>query len=644
MIVCKIKTMFSKPKSLIKRLQKLFANKRAKTLKNSHMKNFNFLLTLLFLFFILEQNFSESSLLITSQPTYIFATFTGDDANGMKLQIYTSTDALNYNLYSNTLYSGPAGCSLRDPSIMKYTDGRYYIVFTAPPYNNPYAYENIVGMAYSNDLKTWTSLPSISTDTIGGGVKNSWAPEWVVDDNKTPRFIVHCSSAKSDLRPYLFTALDTTLTKWSAPVDIGIGAVYLDGQIVKYNNVYHCFIKTTPNLRHATAPTITGPWTWQPDRSDWANMEGPCVIKLTDGTWRMYVDPMYGPAAYANSTDLYNWSVFMNLPGPGNIIRHGTVIRDTTFNIPAPPVVQPVNPGNVNLTHQWKFDDGTANDVVGTANGILRGGATITNNALKMDAAGQYLELPASQLGISAYSEFTMAGWFTSKTGTNTGNTMLCYFGNTLNDMGSNGCFISVARPDNSSRAAISCGNTTAPWNAESYVSSARMDDGLSHFVAGVITSTDISYYVDGVNVGTSSLSGSNSLSNIILNYAYLGRSGYTSDPTWLGSIDKFSIYNKALSVGEVLYLYQNGISTDISKTMTDNLNIFPNPAGNYISIRGILGKANVEIIDLQGRKLISMRNIQSNQPICIENLTTGSYLIRISTKDETIMKKILRK
>jgi len=605
------------------------------------MKNSNFLL-LLFLFIVLEHNSAEPSLLKTSQVTYIFATFTGDDVNGMKLQIYTSTDALNFNLYSNTFYSGPAGCSLRDPSIMKHTDGKYYLVFTAAPYNNPYAFENIIGFACSNDLKIWTTLPSISTDTIGGGVKNTWAPEWVIDDNITPRFIVSCSSAKSDLRPYLFTALDNTFSKWSAPVDIGIGAVYLDGQIIKNNNLYHCFIKTTPNLRHATAPTITGPWTWQADRSDWANMEGPCIVKLDDGTWRMYVDPMYGPAAYANSTDLYNWTAFTNLPGPGNVIKHGTVMSDSTF-IQLPELVA-VNPGTANLTHQWTFDDGTANDGIGNANGTLRGGATIGNKALQTTLAGQYLELPGNSLGITTYPSLSMETWFTSKSGANTGNTMLCYLGNTVNNMGSNGCFISIARADNSSRAAISCGNLTAPWDAESYVNSLEIDDGRLHQVVSVITATDISYYIDGMNVGATALSSGNSLANIILNYAYLAKSGYGSDPTWLGSIDKFSLYNKALSAGEVLYLYQKSTTTDILKTRTDKLNISPNPTVDYITVSGISGNASVEIIDIQGRVLFLIRNVIPNQKIWVGNLAYGSYLVKISTQKETVMKKMLRR
>src|ERR1043166_4033985 len=77
-------------------------------------------------------------------PVYIFSTFTGDKANDMKLRIYTSADATNFTLYADTGYSGPPGCSLRDPSIMKHTDGKYYVVFTSPPYNKPYARQNFV--------------------------------------------------------------------------------------------------------------------------------------------------------------------------------------------------------------------------------------------------------------------------------------------------------------------------------------------------------------------------------------------------------------------------------------------------------------------------------------------------------------------
>jgi beta-xylosidase len=307
-----------------------------------------------------------------------------------------------------------------------------------------------------------------------------------------------------------------------------------------------------------------------------------------------------------------------------------------------PPVVQPVqpvNPGTANLTHQWMFNDGTANDLVGSANGILRGGATIVNNALKTDSAGQYLELPASQLGISTYPALSMEAWFTSKAGINTGNTMLCYFGNTLNGMGSNGCFISVARADNVSRVAISCGNTTAPWNAENYVNSDEMDDGLLHQVVSVITLNYISYYVDGVKAGSSSMNSGNSLANLILNYAYLGKSGYNSDPTWLGSIDKFSLYNKALSDGEVLYLYQNrnGTNTDSKESKQNRISIYPNPAHNFIYFQSdkVISNGEFRIINIAGQVIYSQRlSYATNGKFNISTYTSGLYVVNINSNE----------
>lgn len=308
---------------------------------------------------------------------------------------------------------------------------------------------------------------------------------------------------------------------------------------------------------------------------------------------------------------------------------------------PVAPPVKPVNPDTANLTHQWTFDDGTANDVIGTAHGTLCGGAIIENKALKTTSQGQYLALPAAQLGITGYPALSTEVWFTSKAaGANTGNTMLYYLGDTYNDMGSNGCFVSVARADNVSRASISCGNLTAPWNAESYVNSVEIDDGKLHQAVSVITATNISFFIDGDSIGTTTLASGNSLANIILNYAYLAKSGYNSDPTWLGSIDKFSLYNKALSAGEVLYLYQGNINTDVKKVKVDKVNIFPNPATDYIAISSISGIANVEIMDLQGKRLLFTRNVISNQQIGLKNLASGSYFVKILTKDGTVIKK----
>ncbi|HEY6914915.1 MAG TPA: LamG-like jellyroll fold domain-containing protein [Paludibacter sp.] len=250
------------------------------------------------------------------------------------------------------------------------------------------------------------------------------------------------------------------------------------------------------------------------------------------------------------------------------------------------PDVVPVNPGTTDLTHMWTFNDGTAKDVVGSVDRTLRGGATIENGALKTDANGQYLELPAAQLGLTSYLALTMETWFQSKANNaNTGYTMLSYFGNMVNKLGSNGCFFTVARGDNVSRTGISCGNTTSPSSNESYANASELDDGMLHQVASVFTNDIVSIYVDGINISAGAVKSGNVVSNILLNYAYLAKSGYLNDQTWLGKIDKFSIYKKALSDDEVQYLYQSGsgVLNSLSTPSPNSLKVYPFVAVDFI-------------------------------------------------------------
>ncbi|WP_167618783.1 LamG-like jellyroll fold domain-containing protein [Maribellus sediminis] len=219
------------------------------------------------------------------------------------------------------------------------------------------------------------------------------------------------------------------------------------------------------------------------------------------------------------------------------------------------------DPGNENLKHQWTFDDGTANDIIGSANGTLQGGATISNKALNTSAGG-YLYFPGNEIGINTYSELTTEVWFKSSSGQNSGNTMLIYFGNADVDgwKGTNYIFTAPSNGGNC-RLAISTGNTTEPWIAENGVNnpSGAIDDGQLHQLVSIIDATTVSFYLDGTKVGSTSLTGSNQLSAVSSAKAFLCKSGYSGDPLWKGYTQKYSIYNKALSDDEVLFLYQQG-------------------------------------------------------------------------------------
>jgi MYXO-CTERM domain-containing protein len=264
---------------------------------------------------------------------YVFSTFTGDDAAGMKLSIYTSSDALHFTLLSDTGFGGPSGY-LRDPSIMKHIDGKYYVAYTDPLTDDCCGEENHFSIASSADLVHWTNLTMVNAGVPG--VAHTWAPEWFIEGS-TVHVIANIDTTNTDsnFKPYLYTAEDATLTSWTAPTPLGFGPNYIDTFVLKVGATYHAFAKneTTRYCEHATASALTGPWTFV-GTGNWAGwgsgMEGPAVVQLDDGTWRIFMDGQGStPFVTATSPDLYQWSAWTALPDVGNLVRHGTVIRDT---------------------------------------------------------------------------------------------------------------------------------------------------------------------------------------------------------------------------------------------------------------------------------------------------------------------------
>lgn len=216
----------------------------------------------------------------------------------------------------------------------------------------------------------------------------------------------------------------------------------------------------------------------------------------------------------------------------------------------------PKDPGTDSLTHLYTFDDGTADDSVGGANGTLVGGAAVVDGSLVTTAQDQWMEMPGDVIAMNTYEAMSIAAWYTPQAGANTGYHMLCYFGDSVNGFGSNGFFFTPARGNDVSRAGISCGNISAPWAAETGVDGPETDDDQMHFVVATVDATSVTLYMDGVFLGSATLSEANKLSNLSQNFAYLAKGGYAGDPEWLGAIHEFRIYNKALSVGEANYLF----------------------------------------------------------------------------------------
>ncbi len=263
----------------------------------------------------------------TAATRYVFATFLGDAEAEEKLHIFTSSDGLDFTRFADTKYGGPTNV-LRDPTIMKHTDGKYYIAYTVQSWTTN---SSTFGIASSEDLSHWTFLTEVPAGVAD--VKFTWAPEWFKDDDGV-HLIVNIGDQGSQFRSYDYKATNDTLLEWEPPVPIGIGPNYIDTFVVRDGETYRAYTKneTTKFIEYATAPSLHGPWEWR-GTQDWAGWgsgkEGIALFQLDDGTWRMFLDCYSGCGfLYADSPDLVTWSGTKEAPSGLSGLRHGTVLRE----------------------------------------------------------------------------------------------------------------------------------------------------------------------------------------------------------------------------------------------------------------------------------------------------------------------------
>ena len=213
------------------------------------------------------------------------------------------------------------------------------------------------------------------------------------------------------------------------------------------------------------------------------------------------------------------------------------------------------------LLHRYSFNDGTANDSAGTANGTLNGGAMATGGKLVLvnttpsaDTTGQFVNLPSNILPTTGSVSFE--AWFTADPMTPDGNGVgwerLLDFGNTdMNGNGQNYIFLTPASGAGDTRVVIS--DADPGFNDEELARRAgTLNDGMTHYIAGVFDETGgrISLYVDN-NAPKAQLL-DQPLSVVQDQLSYIGRSLYNPDPLYNGTIDEIRIWGSALTAAQV--------------------------------------------------------------------------------------------
>jgi hypothetical protein len=218
------------------------------------------------------------------------------------------------------------------------------------------------------------------------------------------------------------------------------------------------------------------------------------------------------------------------------------------------------------LMYKWNFNKTEANptgeldDQVNLA-GSLNGDAFIYGGYLHtQDNDGDYFNMPGPTIDINSYSEVSLVMWSTQFE--NQGWTMGAAFGDTAGGwQGISYVAISTSRMDDVTRNMM----TGAGNSSEVGINGPELNDGQEHMyvlTVGGFSCCDpaedmITLFVDGEWYGATVLLG-RTLSGLSNNFAYLAKSVW-ADPTWIGDINEFQIYNHALSCEEIAQLYAMG-------------------------------------------------------------------------------------
>ena len=339
------------------------------------------------------------------------------------------------------------------------------------------------------------------------------------------------------------------------------------------------------------------------------------------------------------------------------------------------------DPGTANLTHLWTFEDGTANDQVGVADGtpvgedvyfedgdlLLVPGAT--------NQADSWVELPGSDIAMDTYDEVSVAAWFTPDL-ENTQWNALWFFGNDGNGagVGSDGFCFQPSRGDDVARTWISCGDESAPYSIEDAVNDTtgggtEYNDLELHHVVCMISDEAIQgvikMYHNGVYLGADTLESDpatgkdNAIWNISPNFARFAHSCYSADLPYLGRIHEIAIFNKALSADEVTFLFNAGVNGFPTFVKSNNTQLpeefslsqnYPNPFNPTTEISYSLKQreqVKLTVFDLLGSEVaILVDGFQNPGMHAItfdaHDLISGVYYYQLRTGTGTITKKMV--
>jgi hypothetical protein len=273
---------------------------------------------------------------------YLFSYFKGNGEDGLHLAY--SRNGLNFTaLKGGESFLKPVvGVSklMRDPCIIRTSDGTFHMVWTAG------WTERGIGYASSRDLVSWSEQKYIMVMDKEPTARNTWAPE-ISYDRKNKQFLIIWATTIPGRFPETEKAGDTgynhriyfvttkdLITFSETKLFYNKGFNVIDATINKNGKSWIMFVKDETrnppqkNIRITTSENLYGPWSdpSAPVTGEyWA--EGPTSMKI-NGTWFLYFDKYTEKKMGAVvSKDLKTWEDISGKISFPEGAKHGTIFE-----------------------------------------------------------------------------------------------------------------------------------------------------------------------------------------------------------------------------------------------------------------------------------------------------------------------------
>jgi hypothetical protein len=293
------------------------------------------------------------------------------------------------------------------------------------------------------------------------------------------------------------------------------------------------------------------------------------------------------------------------------------------------------------LVSSYTFNSGNSNDEVGTNDGLLNGGVTLTddrfgnpNKAYKLDGVDGYIDFgdaPEFRMGAN---DFAISLWFQyddsqltyiigKRGSSNNFEQYGVIIGENLFSIPSESNSIVCLLRTNGVNRSISVGDFRGDWHH--MVVNHDYDASTSIFIDGVLTSSSSVSFTTGLDVVGSSL--------------VVGLFEQSGPNYFNGKIDDIYIYNKHLTDSDVLDLYND--QNPILSIDEQNLyfNIYPNPTNNTLTVN-LKYSSEISVFSLDGKLIESISKANNIHIIDCSRYPEGFYFIKAGNQTLKFIKQ----